>query len=779
MKRKLTRLVSSLALCALSVQAWAQAAPPEPARESLPIAEPPFAGTVGRTFRDSAPPTPHRPVRAPQGAPNIVVILLDDAGFGQYATFGGAIPSPALDALARTGLRYNRFHTAGICSPTRAALLTGRNPHKAGVGIVTELATGYDGYTGVIPQRTVPVARILRDNGYATAMFGKNHNTPAAESGAGGPYTHWPSAYGFDHFYGFNAWSTSQYQPLLFENHRAVPPSADPDYQLTRDLADKAIGWIHQAKSADPDRPYFLYLATGATHAPHHAPREWIDRFKGKFDQGWDRYREEVFARQKRLGVVPADAKLTPRPAEVPAWNSLTPEQQRINARQMEVFAGFAAYTDAEIKRLVDAVRAMPDGDNTLIVYIAGDNGASAEGAETGTLNEIAPSNGLEAQSRPTLASLDTLGGPQYNNNYPAGWAWAVNTPFRYYKQVVSHLGATRNPLVISWPRRIKATGTLRSQFANVTDIAPTLLDAAKVPAPTTVDGVAQVPMDGVSLGPTFDGAKTAEVRTRQYFEVFANRAIYDNGWMASAKIADPWEPNRAALDPDKVTWELYDLHRDFSQHTDLAAKEPARLESLKAIWWDEAKRNHVLPLDWRAGERLAGARSPTSRTSYTFYPGLAGLPEAAAPVIKNRSWTITAKGAFGPSDEGVLITQGGVDGGWAIRVREGRLRFDYNLDLVDHYAVEADAPVPAGTLTLAVRFDYDGAAGDRGRGGRITLLADGKAIGTGTLPRTLPSVFALNEGLDVGADYGSPVAGYPVPSRFTGKLQSVTVDLQ
>lgn len=770
MGRKLSGFIG-LWMLSVAMPLWAQEGP----RTTLPPPDQQFEGTVGRTFKDSTPPTPYKPVEAPKGAPDMVVILLDDAGFGQYATFGGAIPSPALDTLARTGLRYNRFHTAGICSPTRAALLTGRNPHNAGVGIVTELSTGYDGYMGVIPQSTTPIARVLRDNGYATAMFGKNHNTPSAAAGAGGPYTHWPMAHGFDYFYGFNAWGTSQFQPLLFENTRAVPPSDKPDYHLTSDLADRAINWVHQTKSANPDRPYLLYIATGAVHAPHHAPREWIDRFKGKFDQGWDKYREEVFARQKKLGVIPADTKLTPRPAELPAWDSLTPEQQRINARQMEVFAGAAAHTDAEIKRVVDAVRAMPGGDNTLIVYIAGDNGASAEGAVHGTLNEIAPFSGLEAP--PTLESLATLGGPEYNNNYPAGWAWAVNTPFQYYKQVVSHLGATRNPLVISWPARINDKGGLRTHFANVTDIAPTLLAAAGVPAPTMVDGVAQKPMDGVSLMPTFASARTPEVRTRQYFEVFSNRAIYDNGWMASAKIANPWQPDRDGLNPDEVQWELYHLDKDFSQSTDLAAREPERLAVLREAWWDEAKRNNVLPLDWRAGSRLAGLHRPQVAGSHTFHPGLVGLPEAAAPSIVNRSWSIIARGDFTPSDDGVLITQGGMTGGWAVRLEAGRLLFDYNLALIERYQVAADTAIPAGTKEITVRFDYDGKEGERGRGGTITLLADGKALGSGTLPRTLSGGFALHEGLDVGADYGSPAGDYALPSRFTGALHSVSLN--
>ncbi|SCW61950.1 arylsulfatase [Sphingobium faniae] len=766
---KASRYISLLALAA---------AAPAQAGNVLPLPEPGFQGKVGRTFRESDPPAPPPPVQAPKGAPNIVVIMLDDAGFGQYATFGGAIPSPALDELAKDGLRYNRFHTAGICSPTRAALLTGRNPHNAGVGIVTELSNGYDGYTGIISRATTPFARILRDHGYATAMFGKNHNTPTPQAGAGGPYDHWPNAFGFDYFYGFNAWGTSQYQPLLFENNQPLPPSTDPDYHLTSDLADHAIGWIKQVRSVHPGQPYLAYIAIGAVHAPHHAPKEWIDRFKGRFDKGWDAYRQEVFARQKTLGVIPADAELTPRPAELPAWDSLTPDQKRIAARQMEVFAGFAAHADAQIKRVVDAVRAMPDGDNTLIIYIAGDNGASAEGAQTGTLSELAPSEGLEERARPTLESLQDLGGPRYNNNYPAGWAWAVNTPFRYYKQVVSHLGAIRNPMVIAWPKGIDHKGEVRTQYADVTDIAPTLLAAAGLTAPGSVDGVAQKPMDGVSLLPTFRDARAPEVRSRQYFEVFGNRAIYDKGWMASAKLSDPWNPNRAQLDPGKAKWELYDLDHDFTQSRDLAAKYPARLEALKQLWWGEAARNNVLPLDWRAGERLATLGRPAAQNHYTLYPGTVGIAEAIAPSTHNRSWTITAHGRFRPEDKGVLITQGGMTGGWAMRMAGGRLLFDYNLQAVDHHRITSDQPVPAGAKTLSVRFAYAGAAGERGKGGTVTLLADGQQIGNGALPQTTAAVFSLNEGLDVGADYGSPVADYALPAPFTGTLDKVDIDL-
>jgi len=768
-----SRLVSLLAL-AMAAPALAQ----EPPRTSLPIPEQGFAGKVGHSFRDSDPATPSKPVEAPKGAPNIVVILLDDSGFGEYATFGGAVPSPTMERLAKEGLRFNRFHTAGICSPTRAALLTGRNPHNAGVGIVTELSTGYDGYTGVIPQSTAPVAKILRENGYATAMFGKNHNTPATEGGPAGPFNHWPNAFGFDYFYGFNAWGTSQFQPLLFENNRPVPPSRDTDYHLTQDLADRAISWVEGVKAINPDRPYFLYIATGANHAPHHAPQAWIDRFEGKFDGGWDTYRKQAFARQKALGVIPRDAKLTARPDAILAWDRLTAEQRRIYAHEMEVAAGFAAHTDHELGRVVDAVRAMPGGENTLIIYIAGDNGASAEGNAGGTLNEIAPANGFEKENQVTAASLAKLGSAIYNNNYPAGWAWAMNTPFQYYKQVVSHLGATRNPMIMSWPAQIKEGGQVRTQFADVTDIAPTLLAAAHVPPPASVDGVAQKPVDGVSLL-AVTGDHAPEVRTRQYFEVFGNRAIYDKGWMASAKLADPWNPDRAALDPDKAKWELYDLDHDFTQARDLAARDPQRLEGLKALWWEEAKRYNVLPIDWRAGERL-GRRDPDPRTSFTLYPGMAGIPEAIAPVIRNRSWTITAEGDFTAADSGMLITQGGVTGGWGFRLQNGRPAFDYNLSGADHFRIEADAPIATGSHAIVARFDYDGKTpAERGRGGTITLLVDGKEVATGRLPRTIPNIFSLNEGMDVGADFGSPVGDYPFPASFSGKLSSVRIDVK
>ncbi len=773
--RPLTAAVLALALALAATASLGQA--------TLPLPETPFPGKVGRTFRDSDPATyPAQPRPAP-GAPNIVVVMLDDAGFGQFETFGGAVPSPGIAALAAEGLRFNRFHTAGICSPTRAALLTGRNPHRAGFGLVGELATGYDGYVGYLPRSTATVAEILRQHGYATAMFGKNHNTPNWEGGPAGPFNHWPTGFGFDYFYGFNGWGTSQWQPVLFENTRAVVPDRPAGYHLNADLADRAIAWARAVKSTDPKRPFFLYFATGATHSPHHAPAEWIAKFKGQFDRGWDAYRTATFRRQQTLGVVPKDARLTPRPANIPAWNSLTPEERSVAARQMEVFAAFGAYTDHEVGRMLGAVRSLPGAENTLVVYLAGDNGASAEGGVHGSLNEIAPMHGLEGQLRFTPEVLAELGGPRWDNNYATGWAWAMNTPFQYYKQLVSHLGATRNPMVVAWPGHVTDPGGLRSQFLDVTDVTPTLLDAAGIPVPASVNGVAQKSLDGRSFLSLLAGPAQGELRSTQYFEVFSNRAIYHDGWMASAPLAiNPADPNRAQLDPDRATWELYDLAHDFSQARDLARQQPAKLRELQDLWWEEAARNDVLPLDWRAGERTVVASRPNpaaGRTHFTFYPGLMALPGAISPRTHNRSWTVAATGEFQSSDTGMLATQGGLTGGWALYLQGGELVFDYNLGLFAHYRV--GGPLPAGARRLEARFEYDGRDGKpAGGGGTVTLLADGQTVGQGRLERTLPLAYSMTDGLDVGLDTGSPVSDrYEPPFRFSGRLAAVDVDLR
>ena len=576
-----------------------------PATVTLPRPDFHFQGQVGRTYEDSDPATFPQIVWPPKGAPNIVLVLLDDVGFGQFSVFGGGVSAPNLEKLAGQGLRYNRFHTTALCSPTRAALLTGRNHHVAGTGSITEAATGYDGYTGIIPRSTDTAAEILRQNGYATAWVGKNHNTPVWETSEIGPFDRWANGLGFDYFYGFNSGDTSQYEPILFENRNRVPRSSDPNYHLSTDIADKSIAWMQKVKVIDPNRPFFLYIAPGATHSPHQAPKDWIDKFKGQFDAGWDRYREMTFERQKLLGVIPQDAKLTPRPAGLPAWDSLNADQKRLYARMMEIFAGYGAHVDHEIGRVLDAVAKLTDADNTMIIYIVGDNGASAEGGIEGSTNENAFFNYVPESWQDNLKVIDELGGPKHFNHFPSAWAWAMNTPFQWTKQVASHFGGTRNPMIISWPAKIVDKGGLRSQFHHVIDIMPTLLDVAGLQAPNVLNGIAQKPIEGVSLTYTFGDAKAGDRRKAQVFEMGVNRGMYQNGWFASSLSFVPWQPERKGFDIDKAKWELYNIDQDFSQADDLAAQNPEKLKALQDLWWAEAARNDILPLDWRGPERF------------------------------------------------------------------------------------------------------------------------------------------------------------------------------
>lgn len=749
----------------------------------LPYAEQKFRGSVGTTYLNSDPAQFPAPVAAPEGAPNVLLVLLDDVGFGQFGVTGGGVPSPAMDALASEGELYTRFHTTALCSPTRAALLTGRNHNVAGTGVITELATGYDGYTGIIPKDTATVAEILRQNGYATAWIGKNHNTPIYETSAVGPYDHWPNGLGFDYFYGFMAGDTNQLRPYLFENQTPLgTPTAD-DYYLSVDLADHTLDWLKSLEAIEPEKPWFAYLAPAATHAPHQAPKALIDSFKGKFDMGWDAYREQTFKRQKEMGIVPANAELTPRPASLPAWDSLNDDQKRLYTRMMEVFAAYGEQVDAEVGRVLDYVNTLPDADNTMIIYIVGDNGASAEGGFDGTLNENAFFNNYLMTTDDMLDRIDEIGTEMHFNHFPAGWAWAMNAPFQWTKQVASHLGGVRNPMIVKWPARTDKGGEKRTQFVHVIDVAPTILDAAGIAEPRSVNGTAQTPMQGKSFLPTLSDADAAEIRTSQYFEMFVNRGMYKDGWWAASLAFEPWEPERGAFDPFKAKWELYNLDDDFTQAKDLAAENPDKLTELEALWWAEASANKALPLDWRGAERFSAEATGKpnlagDRTSFTYPGRLAGLPEASAPDLKNKSFSVTAKAEIGDDASGMIFTQGGNTGGWAFYLKDGSLTAVHNYLDVDRYTVTSAAAVPAGEREMKMEFAYEG--GDTmGGAGTVTLSVDGTAVGTGRIEKTTPFKYSLSENQDVGTDTGTPVTyDYATPFDFQGTLEWVVVDL-
>lgn len=745
-----------------------------------------YNGQVGRTILDSDPPQFPQPVQAPKGAPNVLLILLDDTGFGQYSTFGGGIPSPTMDKLAAEGLRYNRFHTTALCSPTRAALITGRNHHSVSFASISEAATGYDGYTCVLPKSCGTVGEVLRQNGYMTAWVGKNHNTPPWEASVAGPFDRWANGLGFDYFYGFNAGDMNHWNPVLYENRNLVPTSADPNYHLTPDLADHAIDWARRVKSISPDRPFLLYVAPGANHSPHHAPKEWIAKFKGQFDMGWDKYREVTLERQKKLGVVPQNTKLTERVPGLPAWETLSADQKRLYAYMMEIFAGFAAHCDYEMGRVVDAVKQLPGGENTIIIYIVGDNGASAEGGIEGSINENLFFNGFPEKWQDNLKAINDLGGPKYFNHFPSAWAHAMCTPFQWTKQVASHLGGTRNPLIISWPAKIKDRGGLRSQYVHTIDIVPTLYELIGITPPQQLNGIPQKPIEGLSFANTFDEVNTKGQRTTQYFELGCNRGIYHNGWMASAISFSPWQPNRAGFDIDKQKWELYNIDEDFSQSTDLAASNPQKLRELQDLWWAEAARYNVLPLDWRAVERLngelMGRPSLTDNAKiFTYYEGQVGLPNEAAPRFLNKSWSLTAdlnipaRGA-----EGMITTHGGMVGGYGLYVKGGKLYFVYNYLDLERYTVASQSAIPKGKIQVKIDISSEGKEDEFGKPANVVMTINGKKAGEGKLPRTIPLQISLGEGMDVGMDIGSPVDfTYRLPYKFTGKIEKVTIELR
>jgi arylsulfatase A-like enzyme len=751
-------------------------------RTVLPIPEPSYPHSTVLDARNATPP-PRFEVKAPANAPNVLIVLIDDMGFGQSSAFGGPIHMPTVDRLATGGLRYNEFHTTALCSPTRTALLTGRNHHMNNFGSIAETATAFPGQTGQRPNSVAPLAEMLRLNGYSTAAFGKSHETAAWEVSPSGPTDRWPTRSGFDKFYGFIGGETNQWAPLIYDGMTQIEPSKDPNYHFMADMTNQAIDWIGYQKSLTPDKPFFVYFAPGATHAPHHVPKAWIAKYKGKFDQGWDKVREETLARQIKLGVVPAGTTLAPKPAAIKDWAALSPDEKKLFARQMEVFAGFAEYTDTEIGRLIQAIEAAGQLDNTLIFYIVGDNGASAEGGMVGLYNEMTFFNGVHETVPDIMKHYDELGGPTTYPHYAAGWAVAGDTPFTWTKQVASSYGGTRNGMVIHWPKGITAKGELRSQWHHVIDIAPTILEAAGLPEPKSVNGTPQTPIEGVSLAYTFADPKAPSRHTTQYFEIFGNRAVYQDGWLAGTVHRAPWEfKPRTTLEND--VWELYDTRTDFSLANDLAAKNPAKLKELQDLFLKEAVKYSVLPLDDRTLERFNAALVGrpdlmAGRTSLTVYQGMTGISENAFINVKNRSHTVTAEVEIPKNGaNGVLLAQAGRFGGWSLYLKGGKPTYTYNWLGLQRYTVAAPQALPAGKATIRFEFAYDG--GGIGKGGTGTLFVNGKKVATGRIDRTQCCAFSADEGADVGADEGTPVSeAYKVPFKFTGKIGKVTIELK
>jgi arylsulfatase len=788
MGTRMARILRGLALggsvVALGAHVETQTPPSALDRTVLPVAEPARPAMTTLDVRAAKAP-PRFEVKAPAGAPNVVIVLIDDMGFGQPGTFGGPIAMPTLDRLAAGGLRYTNLHVTALCSPTRAALLTGRNHHTNNTGAVQDIATAFDGYTGVRPARVAPLAEMLRLNGYNTAAFGKWHLTPLWETSVSGPYTTWPTMSGFEKFYGFLGGETNQWAPLLYDGVTRVELPVDPQYHFMTDMTNRAIAWARFQHAMTPDRPFFIYFAPGSTHAPHHVPKDWADKYKGKFDGGWDRYREETLARQIKLGIVPPGTKLAPKPPAIKDWDTLSADERTLFARQMEVFAGYAEQTDYEVGRLVTALEDIGVMDNTLFVYIAGDNGSSAEGGMNGTSNEMTFFNGVQESVGDQLTFLERWGGPETYPHFAAGWAVAGNTPFAYSKQVASDYGGTKNGMVVQWPKGIKARGEIRTQWHHVVDIAPTVLELADLPFPKSVNGTVQTPFEGVSLAYSFDDAQAAGRHTTQYFEIGGNRAIYHEGWLARTIHKASWEAQpRASFEND--TWNLYDTRSDFSLATDLAARNPALLKELQALFLKEAVTYRVLPLDDRSIERLdpSLAGRPDlmgSRSSLTLYTGMTGMMENTFINVKGRSKTITAELDVPPGGaSGVVLAQGGRFGGWSLYLQSGKPSYTYNWVGLERYTVAAADPVPTGTRTITVDFAYDG--GGRGKGGIATLLVDGKKVGEGRIERTNAFLFSTDEGADVGMDEDTPVAeAYQAGanSRFTGRINRVTVQVR
>jgi arylsulfatase A-like enzyme len=754
--------------------------------KQLPPPDPKFGGVIKDTATDSKPWWPPTVV-PPKGAPNILLIMTDDAGYGVPSTFGGVIPTPALDRIAKAGLRYTQFHSTALCSPTRAALITGRNHHSSGFGVISEQATGYPGYDSIITKDKATIGEILKENGYATSWFGKNHNTPTYLYSLAGPFDQWPSGMGFDYFYGFMGGETNQWTPFLFRDHTPIFPwIGKPGYNLITDMADEAIKYLTELNAAAPEKPFFLYYVPGGTHAPHHPTPEWIAKMKGKFDMGWNELREQIFANQKKLGVIPPNTELTPWPDLLPKWDTLNPTQKKVYAHQAEIFGAYAAYTDHEIGRVIQAVEDLGKLDNTLIIYIEGDNGTSAEGSAIGTTFDLAAIQGIDMPVEAQLKFYDVLGSDVTTPHMSVAWSWAFDTPFKWTKQIASYFGGTRQGMAISWPGHIKDVGGIRSQFHHMIDIVPTILEVTGIQPPASVNGIAQKPIEGISMAYTFDSANAnaPSKRDTQYFEMFGNRALYHDSWIATTVPPQPpWLMGTVKM-PDVLTgykWELYNIADDFSENTDLGAKNPDKLKELQGLFMDEARKYQVLPLDNSILQRILAPRpsATAGRTEFTYSGEVSGVPDGNAPNLLTKSFSITAdveipKGGA----EGMLNTLGGRFGGYGLYLVKGKPVFTYNLLALEKFRWEGPQALTTGKHTILFDFKYDGPG--MGKGGTGVLSVDGKEVARKAIPHTVPAIMTIDESFDVGIDTRTGVEDkdYKPPFRFTGKLDKLTIKL-
>jgi arylsulfatase A-like enzyme len=754
--------------------------------KQLPPPDPKFGGVIKESAVDSKPYWPPTVV-PPKGAPNVLLIMTDDQGYGVYSTFGGVIPTPAMDRIAKAGLRYTQFHSTALCSPTRAALITGRNHHSAGFGVISEQATGYPGYDSIITKDKATIGTILRDNGYATSWFGKNHNTPTYLYSLAGPFDQWPSGMGFEYFYGFMGGETNQWTPYLFRDHTAIFPwIGKPGYNLITDMADEAIKYLTELNAAAPEKPFFLYYVPGGTHAPHHPTPEWIAKMKGKFDMGWNGLRETIFANQKKLGVIPPNTELTPWPDLLPKWDTLNPTQKKVYAHQAEIFGAYAAYTDHEIGRVIQAVENLGKLDNTLIIYISGDNGTSAEGSTVGTTFDLAAIQGIDMPVDAQLKFYDVLGSDHTTPHMSVAWSWAFDTPFKWTKQVASFFGGTRQGMSISWPGHIKDLGGIRPQFHHMIDIVPTILEAAGIQAPETVNGIAQKPIEGISMAYTFDSANATapSKRDTQYFEMFGNRALYHDGWIATTVPPQPpWLMGTVKM-PDVLTgykWELYNIADDFSETNDLAAKNPDKLKELQGLFMDEARKYQVLPLDNSILARILAPRpsATAGRSEFTYTSEVSGLPDGSAPNLLTKSFSITAEVEIPKGGaEGMINTLGGRFGGYGLYLVKGKPVFTYNLLGLERFRWEGPKALTPGKHTILFDFKYDGPG--LAKGGTGVLSVDGKEVARKAVPHTIPALMTIDESFDVGVDTRTGVddKDYKPPFRFTGKLDKLTIKL-